>query len=46
MRIEDILAKVPAYDTFLTVDEMDASTLQLAKDYPDVVTVTEVGRSR
>ena len=38
--------KVPAYDTFLTVDEMDASTLQLAKDYPDVVTVTEVGRSR
>lgn len=46
MTIEEILRKVPAYDSFLTVDEMDQSTLALAREYPDVVQVREVGKSR
>lgn len=46
MKIEDILAKVPDYKEFLTVDEMDASSLRLAQEYPDIVKVREIGRSR
>ena len=46
MKIEDILARVPDYKEFLTVDEMDASSLRLAQEYPDIVKVREIGRSR
>lgn len=41
-----LIENVPDYQEFLTVDEMDANTLALAKAHPDVVEVFEAGRSR
>lgn len=46
MNIEEIVKNVPDYKYFLTVDELDESTLQLEKEFPDVVTVFEAGKSR
>jgi hypothetical protein len=42
----DVIGDVPDYQAFLTVDELKASTRELADTYPDVVTVLPVGRSR
>ena len=41
-----ILASVPDYETFLTIDEMNASSRALAEQYPDAVELTELGTSR
>ena len=41
-----IVENVPDYTEFLTVDEMDANSQQLAKDHPDVVSVKVAGYSR
>ncbi len=41
-----ILESIPDYKTFLTIDEMNASSKALADRYPDVVELTELGRSR
>ena len=46
MDFKKLIDEIPAYDHFLTVDEMDASTLKLAEDYPDLVSVTQEGTSR
>jgi len=46
MDYQRILDGIPDYKVFLTVDEMDAESLQLAKDYPGICTCTEVGKSR
>ncbi|MGF9701068.1 M14 family zinc carboxypeptidase [Paenibacillus sp. MABNR03] len=46
MNIEEVIGRVPDYETFMTIDEMDESTRKLAWDYPDVVTVFEAGTSR
>lgn len=46
MNIDQIIQNVPDYKSFLTVDELDESTLKLAKEYPDVVEVFEAGQSR
>ncbi|HJE20407.1 MAG TPA: peptidase [Aliicoccus persicus] len=46
MNLDKIIERVPDYDHFLTVDELDQSTLQLEKEFPDVVTVFEAGKSR
>lgn len=46
MDVEKIIAEVPRYESFFTMDEMDASTLRLSREYPDVVEVREIGRSR
>ncbi len=46
MSMQSILDNVPDYKVFLTVDELDAALIQLGKDYPDKVTVTQVGTSR
>ena len=43
---EQLLAGVPAYETFLTAAEMDASSRALAEKYPDVVEVFSIGKSR
>lgn len=43
---DDIIENVPDYKVFLTVDEMDESTMRLQEEYPDVVEVFEAGRSR
>lgn len=46
MDINRILSEVPDYESFFTMEEMDASSLQLARDFPGVVRVFEIGRSR
>lgn len=46
MDILQILDRVPDYKAFLTVEEMDRNTLELARRYPDIVRVEEIGRSR
>lgn len=42
----DVINDVPDYQAFLTVDELTASTHELADTYPDVVTILPVGHSR
>jgi len=44
--LQEILDSVPDYQVFLTVDELKASSHQLAAQYPDAVQVLEIGRSR
>lgn len=46
MDLKDILSRVPDYQEFFTVDEMDKRTLALAQEFPDVVKVEQIGRSR
>lgn len=41
-----LLAGIPAYRQFLTIEEMDASSRALAEQYPDVVELLEIGKSR
>ncbi len=43
---QDVVDSIPDYKAFLTVDEMDASTLELAKLFPQHVSVREVGKTR
>ena len=45
--MESILARVPDYQEFYTVDELNQHSFQLAKEYPDVVELfSEAGRSK
>jgi hypothetical protein len=44
--LDAILDPVPDYQVFLTVDELKASSRQLAAQYPDVVRMLEIGQSR
>jgi hypothetical protein len=46
MNFQSVVANVPDYKAFLTVDEMDESCRRLAKEFPDIVTVFEAGKSR
>lgn len=46
MNIEKILASVPDYKSFYTVDEMNACCAQLAHAHPDIVHVYSIGTSR
>ena len=46
MDIETILSKLPQIDAFMSAAEMDESTFALAKKYPKLVCVTQVGESR
>lgn len=46
MDIESILSRIPEYKNFMTMEEIDCSTHMLAKEYPDVVTVFEAGKSQ
>jgi hypothetical protein len=44
--IQSILSQIPDYESFLTVDELRASSLQLAGQFPDVVEILSLGHSR
>ncbi len=44
--IDELLDGIPEYKEFLTVDEMDQSSKKLAEDYPDIVEIFEMGRTR
>lgn len=46
MSRQSVLSQIPDYPAFLTVEEMNQALVQLEKDYPDIVTVFEAGRSR
>lgn len=41
-----LIENIPDYQVFLTVDEMDENSKQLAAEFPDIVTVFEAGKSR
>ena len=43
---EKLLENVPAYECFLTAEELDESSRALAAKYPDAVTCTVIGKSR
>lgn len=46
MNFQSVVDKVPDYNAFLTVDELDESSRKLAEEFPDIVTVFEAGKSR
>lgn len=46
MNWQTVIDQVADYQTFMTVDELDASARALAQKYPDVVTLFEAGKSR
>ncbi|MCI9524771.1 MAG: hypothetical protein HFF01_06960 [Erysipelotrichaceae bacterium] len=46
MNLEEFLSKIPEIHEFLTVEEMDAHTLALEKQYPHLVSVKIIGESR
>ncbi|MDD3796522.1 MAG: M14 family zinc carboxypeptidase [Lachnospiraceae bacterium] len=46
MKYQEILSEIPDYKEFLTVDELDASSIGLASRYPDRVELTVIGHSR
>lgn len=41
-----IIANVPEYKVFNTVAEMDANSQKLAAEYPDRVSISEIGKTR
>ena len=43
---EKLLAGIPDSKQFLTVEEMDASSRRLAKEYPETVELFSIGKSR
>ncbi|SHK06130.1 M14 family zinc carboxypeptidase [Paramaledivibacter caminithermalis] len=43
---EDLINNIPDYKEFLTVDEMDANSKKLAEDFPEAVTIFEMGKTR
>lgn len=46
MNYQDVLRDIPDYKEFLTVEELDASSIELASRYPDRVALTVIGYSR
>lgn len=45
-QVMDIVNEIPDYKAFLTVDELNQSSRELAAEYPSVVKLEEIGRSR
>ena len=43
--IDDVLARVPDYDGFLTVDELNASSKRLADEHPECAQLATVGKA-
>jgi hypothetical protein len=43
---EEVVKNIPDYKEFLTVEEMDASSRKLAEEFPEVVDLFEMGRTR
>lgn len=46
MNFEHLLNNIPDYKEFLTVDEMDENSKKLAQEFPDICSISEVGKSR
>ena len=45
MKLQAVLDLIPEIHEFMTPEEMDESTFALAKQYPDIVQVDQVGES-
>jgi len=45
-KIEDLVNGIPEYTEFLTPDELDESTLTLAREYKDIVDLFKAGETR
>jgi hypothetical protein len=45
-KLDSILSQIPDYDSFLTVDELRASSLRLAGQFPGIVEILPLGASR
>lgn len=43
---QDLLRDIPDYKEFLTLDELDASSRALAAAHPEVVSISEMGRTK
>ncbi len=46
MDLQKIAADIPDYQSFLTVDELNASSHRLAEQYPDLASIRQVGNTR
>lgn len=44
--IEEILSRIPDYDSFLTVDELNEKSYEVAKNYSDLVEIFDFGFTR
>lgn len=44
--LSEVIEHVPKYDVFMTAEELDKSTVELAKKYPEVVKLLDVGVTR
>ncbi len=42
----DLLTNIPDYDVFLTADELDASSIDLARRFPETVKLFSIGQTR
>ena len=45
-QFQALLRDIPDYDSFLTLDEMDANSRLLAAEHPESTTLMEIGRTR
>lgn len=45
-KFSGVLAEVPDYQVFLTVDELNANSRALAEEHPEAVRVRDIGRSK
>ena len=43
---EELIRNIPDYKVFLTVDELDAHSFALAKQYPDIVSIFPFGKTK
>lgn len=43
---QKLLADIPEYKEFLTVDELNSSSVRLAEKYPESVSLSEIGKTR
>ena len=46
MDLRQIAADIPDYQSFLTVDQLNASSHRLAERYPDIASIKQVGETR
>ena len=46
MDLQQLAQDIPNYDVFLTIDELTASSHQLAAEFPDLVSIKVVGETR
>lgn len=44
--LDDLIKNIPDYKEFLTVEEMNANSKKLAEDFPHVVKLFEIGKTR